>query len=77
MTGPELRSLLAEWRISRSMFVDALALIGYRTEVEYVSRWNRVPETAIKLAEEWRAHPERRPVFVKRPAVQPMRRIVG
>ena len=75
MNGDQLRALLIEWKISRSMFVDALALIGYRVEAGHVTRGrDRVPETAIRLIEEWRADPNKRPVAHKRPAVYPIRR---
>lgn len=70
MTGAELRAFLVQWNISRAMFSDALALIGYRVEAEHVTRWgDTVPATAKRLIEEWREHPERRPVRIKRAAV--------
>ena len=75
MTGPDLRTLLAEWNISRRMFADSLALVGYRVEAEHVTRWGeRVPATAERLIEDWQANPEKRPAYMKREPVYPVRK---
>lgn len=74
MTGPDLRALLTSWRVTRSMFADALALGGYYIEPKHVTMWSdRVPVTAVKLIEQWRDHPEQRPVFRRRDRVSPRR----
>ncbi|HXJ61953.1 MAG TPA: hypothetical protein VNU68_35385 [Verrucomicrobiae bacterium] len=62
MTGPELRSLLAEWSISRRQFADALAFEGYQIDLHTMDRWKaRLPATAQRLIERWRDNPAERP----------------
>lgn len=66
MTGSDLRALLADWKISRRLFADALSAAGLTYEVKAIDRWTtNIPNAAVRLIDCWRDHPEERPVKLK------------
>ena len=67
MIGNELKAALAEMKISRRQFCDALAEAGYQIGPETVRKWTTktIPAICENMAVLWQAKPSARPAKMR------------